>query len=69
MSSNRANVGPKMARDATPAPSKGDNVASSTSRRERASATVFRCLDLYSTEKSKPVSLLIHWCYGTVDRR
>jgi hypothetical protein len=49
MSSNRANVGPEMARDATLAPSKGDDVASSTSRRERASATVFRRPDLYST--------------------
>jgi hypothetical protein len=55
-------MGPEMVQDAIPAPSKGADVASSASRRERASGTVFRRLDLYSTEKSKPKSLLIHWC-------
>jgi hypothetical protein len=55
-------MGPEMARDATLVLSKGADVASSSSRRERASATVFKRPGLYSNEKSKPKSLLIHWC-------
>uniref|UniRef100_A0A0A9HBU6 Uncharacterized protein n=1 Tax=Arundo donax TaxID=35708 RepID=A0A0A9HBU6_ARUDO len=35
---------------------------SSSSQRDKASATVFAEPGLYSTAKSKPNSLLAHWC-------
>jgi hypothetical protein len=43
--------------------------ASSASLRDRASATVLRRPDRYSTSKSKLKSLLTHWCWGTIERR
>jgi hypothetical protein len=45
------------------------SATSSVSRRERASTTVLRRPGRYSTVRSKPKSLLIHWCHGTVERR
>jgi hypothetical protein len=45
------------------------STASLASRQDKASATVLRRLGWYSTAKSKPNSLLIHWCCGTVDKR
>ena len=68
MASKRAKEGPERAHNTVPsaAPSV---VSSSVSRRERASATVLRRPGRYSTVKSQPNSLLIHWCCGTVDSR
>jgi hypothetical protein len=45
------------------------SVTSSVSRRDKASATVLRRPGRYSIVKLKPKSLLIHCCYGTVERR
>jgi len=42
---------------------------SSSSWRERASATVFDAPDRYSTEKSNPSSLPTQWYWGIVARR
>jgi hypothetical protein len=46
----------------------GPSPRSSVSRRERASAAVFSFPRRYSTMKSYPKILLIHWCWGTVER-
>jgi hypothetical protein len=56
MSSNRVNVGPEMDR----AGMATSSTAASVSGQDRASATMFRRPGLYSTEKLKPKSLLIH---------
>lgn len=41
----------------------------SVSCRDKASATMFVVLGLYSSEKSKPNSFPTHWCWGIVPRR
>jgi len=64
MSSMRLKDGPEMAWSAA-ASSEQDSL----SRRERASAAELRCPRQYSTAKSKPNSLLSHWCCGIVHSR
>jgi hypothetical protein len=68
MSSMKAKDGPKRMHRTVSAVATS-SVTSSVSRRDKASATVLRRPGRYSMVKSKPKSLLIHWCYGMVERR
>ena len=68
MSSMKAKEGPERAHMAAPT-LLSSSAPCSASRRDRASATVLRRPRQYSTVKSKPNSLLVHWCCGTVDKR
>lgn len=68
MSSRKVNEGPERAKAATAVPLATACVYS-VLRRESTSATMFSHLGRYSTSKSKPNNLLIHWCCGMVERR
>ena len=67
MSSMNAKEGPERMHAAPRLLS--SSTAPSVSWRDKASATMLRHPRRYSTAKSKPNSLLIHWCCGTVDKR
>jgi hypothetical protein len=69
MSSRKANEGPERARDAAAPGSPAAGWSRSASRQDNASVGMLRRPGRYSTLKSKPKSLLSHWCWGTVDRR
>ena len=64
MLSMRLKDGPEMAWNAA-----ASSELDSLSWRERASAVELRRPGRYSTVKSKPNSLLSHWCCGIVDIR
>jgi hypothetical protein len=67
MSLMKAKDGPERMHRTVPAVATS-SVTSSVSRRDMASATVLRRPGWYSMVKSKPKSLLIHWCCETVER-